>query len=328
MEESIALEGQDQQQPEIVAPREPASLRKAKKKKLARIVFLLSTGVMVIFIIIALLGQNFGNYTIKLDDPSHTLSLGNSLTLDGDNGAKLANMTANIAADGFKAASPMKADDLPAEDEIDPDIGDATIDLLNPQKNQDGYGSKYDYSYRYTFYLANTSPTESVGVSYYVSLDSVVEPTNLQKSASLVDIIRVRIYDTTFSNDEVKHNCVGTYARKANTFSDNGSNAELITKNAKQEINKGYCTNFLDDYNQDPTDMTVMKNATDLTPKEIRRYTVVIWLEGYDPDCQGENPKDGALTLSMHFSTDSLSDLLPSSGSASSIALLEEDSSN
>ena len=107
---------------------------------------------------------------------------------------------------------------------------------------------------------------------------------------------------------------VGTYARRAKSFSTNASNNELITGTtettngytAKREENKGYCTNFLNDDGSDPLAMIVMKNETYLMPREIRRFTVVIWLEGFDADCVGENPVGSALTMSMHFTSENL----------------------
>lgn len=298
----------DNKQPDIIAPREPDSLKRARRRRIAGLVLGISTGGLAVLIIIALLGQNYGNFTIKLEDRHFELALGNSLTTATDgNGAGLANRTNYIMADGYKAASPMQADDLPAVDEIDPDIGDGTLNLANPKKaDNEGFGNNYDYSYRYTFYLNNTSPYEVAKANYYINFNSIIEPTNLKDSAALEDIIRVRVYDSRYIDGAVEHNCVGTFARKAKTFSANGTNAEPITSNPTRDENKGYCTNFLNDINDDPLALIVMKNETELQPKEIRRYTVVIWLEGNDVDCEGENPKGGSLTMAMHFTTEAL----------------------
>lgn len=298
----------DNNKPDIVAPREPESLKKARRRRIAGLVLGLSSGGLVVLMLIALLGQNYGSFTIKLEDRQYELALGNSLTTsNGGSGAGLANKTNYIMADGYKAASPMSADDLPLVDEIDPDIGDGTLNLANPKKADDGTsGANYDYSYRYTFYLNNTSPTTVAKANYYINFSSIIEPTNLSDSAALEDIMRVRVYDSKYIDGSVEHNCVGTYARKAKTFSANGTNAEPITDNPKRDENKGYCTNFLNDTNDDPLALIVMKNETELQPKEIRRYTVIMWLEGTDADCEGENPQGGSLTMAMHFSTEDL----------------------
>lgn len=310
-------------QPDIIKPREPESLKKARRKKIAALVLGVSSGALVILIIIALLGQNYGNFTIQLEAKHFELALGNSLTTaTNGEGAGLANKTNFIMAEGYKAASPMQAEDLPDEDTIDPDIGDGTVNLANPKKADDGYfGANYDYSYRYTFYLNNTSNYEVAKANYYINFTSIVEPTNLARSAALEDILRVRVYDSRYIEGAVEHNCVGTFARKAKTFSANGTNAEPITSNPQREVNKGYCTNFLNDYQDDPLALIVMKNETELQPKEIRRYTVVIWLEGNDADCEGENPTGGSLTMAMHFTTEELTTSWADEGNSNNAVL-------
>lgn len=320
------LENPSEKSPDIIKPREPESLKKARRKKIAGVVLGVASGALTVLIIIALLGQNYGNFTIKLEDRHFELALGNSLTNANNGGAGLANKTNYIMADGYKAASPMQADDLPDVDTIDPDIGDGTVNLANPQKATTGdFGVNYDYSFRYTFYLNNTSPTEYAKANYYINFNSIIEPTNLSKSAALEDILRVRVYDSKYIDGDVEHRCVGTFARKAKTFSVNGSNAEPITSNPKREENKGYCTNFLNDYTDDPLALIVMKNETELQPKEIRRYTVVVWLEGNDADCEGENPIGGSLTMAMHFTTDDLTTSWAGEGSSKG-ALLSDSS--
>ena len=201
----------------------------------------------------------------------------------------------------------MKADNLPDVDILDGDITDSTLEVANrrPANLDEQFGVDADYSYKFTFYLQNTSFTEVGHINYYINFVDIVEPSNFQNTGPLEDFVRVRVYDTVFTGTTISHNLVGTYARQSHrAFPDNGN--EDITKNPVREENKGKCTSFINDFGDNPRDMVVMTNTIDIQPREVRRYSVIIWLEGHDPDCDGENPEGAKLTLGMGFTTDEL----------------------
>ena len=297
----------------LIEPRKPEYLIRQRRRRIAAIIFGVSISVITVLIIIALLGRNFGSFTVKLEQVKNELSLGDSLTAGGS-GTTIKNKTTYLMAGGYEANTPMCADDLAAEDYLDKDITDETVVLPSRPAAVSPDEYSQDYSFKYTFYLRNSSPTEMAKANYYIDFASITEPTNVDASCSIEDIVRVRVYDSHFEDESIEHSMVGTYARKAKNFSTNGANNELITGTtgndrgykAKNPENQGYCTNFLNDDGNDPLAMIVMKNETYLLPREIRRFTVVIWLEGFDADCVGENPVGAALTLSMHFTSESL----------------------
>jgi len=302
----------------VMPPKQPDSIRRKKLRFRTLAVFGMSTGVLMLLVIISLLGQNNGNFTIKIENAQFHLALGNSLTgslADPD----VRDGKAVLMAEGFKAAAPMKADSLPSVDILDGDVTDASIDVVNrrPANLDEQFGVDADYSYKYTFYLQNTSFTEVGHINYYINFTDIIQPSNYKNTCSLEDFIRVRVYDTVFTGTTVSHNLVGTYARQSHrAFPDNGN--ELITKDAVNEENKGYCTSFINDFGDNPKDMVVMTNSVDIQPRECRRYSVIIWLEGHDPDCDGENPEGAKLTLGMGFTTDELNSSWTSSALSTS----------
>lgn len=298
----------------LVEPRKPEYLVRKRRRRIAAIILGVSMSILAVLIIIALLGRNFGSFTVKLEQVRNELSLSDSLTAGGS-GTTLKTNTTYLMAGGYECNTPMCADDLAEEDFLDADITDDSVILPRRQQVYDPTEYNQDYSFKYTFYLRNSSPTEVARANYYIDFTSITEPTNVNASCSIEDIVRVRVYDSHYEDETLEHSMVGTYARKARNFSDNGSNNELITGTpdgathgykAKNAENKGYCTNFLNDDGSDPLGMIVMKNETNLQPREIRRFTIVIWLEGFDNDCAGENPVGSALTMAMHFTSESL----------------------
>lgn len=310
--ETVTLDNGSDSAVKLIEPREPDFLKRRRRRRIAAIILGVSISVLTVLIIIALLGRNFGSFTVKLEQVRNELSIGDSLTSSGS-GTTLKNKTTYLMAGGYECTTPMCADDLLEEDFLDADIADESV-LLGSRNNAPTTENTQDYSFKYTFYLRNSSPSEMAKANYYIDFSSITEPSNVDASCSIEDIVRVRVYDSHFDEETLKHECVGTYARRAKSFSTNASNNELITGTsettngytAKREENKGYCTNFLNDDGSDPLAMIVMKNETYLMPREIRRFTVVIWLEGFDADCVGENPVGSALTMSMHFTSENL----------------------
>ena len=295
--ETVTLDNGSDSAVKLIEPREPDFLKRRRRRRIAAIILGVSISVLTVLIIIALLGRNFGSFTVKLEQVRNELSIGDSLTSSGSG-----------------TDPPMCADDLLEEDLVDADVADESVILGSRKNAPTDVENTQDYSFKYTFYLRNSSPSEMAKANYYIDFSSITEPSNVDASCSIEDIVRVRVYDSHFDEGELKHEMVGTYARRAKSFSTNASNNELITGTtetvngytAKREENKGYCTNFLNDDGSDPLAMIVMKNETYLMPREIRRFTVVIWLEGFDADCVGENPVGSALTMSMHFTSENL----------------------
>ncbi len=70
------------------------------------------------------------------------------------------------------------------------------------------------------------------------------------------------------------------------------------------EQNQGYCTNlvpFYDNLNT-LTGFSVFNEHSFLTPGEIRRYSILIWLAGDDADSIGRKlPKESSIRLKMTF---------------------------
>lgn len=113
----------------------------------------------------------------------------------------------------------------------------------------------------YTFYVFNSGSEE---LDYSMSLD--IENT----SKNLDEAIRIRLY----INDELT-----TYAKKSNVTGE----AELGT--VAFESDK----------------VITSSTVTDFKPNDVTKYTIVLWIEGYDNECTNHKI-GGSITLSMRFS--------------------------
>ena len=113
----------------------------------------------------------------------------------------------------------------------------------------------------------------------------------------LDDILRVRFYDNV---DEDSHSYT-TYARKTRNdpHYDEGGNESLAeavsTPSNTDGIFYGYAKEFVSDK------VIFTKEQTDFQPGDVRRYTVLCWLEGNDPQAVATAPENCSLKLGVNI---------------------------
>lgn len=284
--------------------------KRRRRKIIAWVSFGVSAVGIGVFAIIAFLGRYSGNFTIRLDNAKNALTMGT--TLDESN--NVTDQTTLLLAQGLTGASAMQADSLLADEELDSSVGGSKNNGVGVNDNygssatsgSESLSSKNSYTYfAYTFFLKNTS-SEVINFSLSLTLDdpftSTVGGSFSQSDKEMVlNILRVRFFENTVTSFTQTHNEV-TYA-KASTravTSTDGPGEEYISNPTQSKIsreyNKGRATSFeSDDY--------VFEDTTkSMAPYEARRYTLVMWLEGWDHDTDGKQPPQGAsITFSLNF---------------------------
>jgi hypothetical protein len=138
-----------------------------------------------------------------------------------------------------------------------------------------------------------------------MNVASVTEPTNVDQSCSIESILRIRVFENLVGDGQDATHAMTTYAKKRTipkvTTSDWEPYEYISKANATETYNQGYATNFSTD-NGDPSKIVIFDENQKLETEQIYRYTVVMWLEGNDPDCDDvQQPKGGTVTLAMHF---------------------------
>jgi hypothetical protein len=281
-------------------PSNESYAKRNKRRKVALISLSIGAVGCLALGIIAFLGDYSGTFTVRLD-PQGKLTL----SLDND----FANKTSYLKASGLENAYAWMADLVPSEGDIDNDSGG--------QKNgfkADKQGNyAYDTYLGYTFFVRNVSDD---GVSYSLDFDitDYRNPTNV--AVSLMDILRVRVYENLIADDGTSaHSCL-TYARATNTpFEKDDGTVETREPVSDFAIVQGlngpvrvpdagakYPENrvFAEQFESDKTVFASDYNG--LAPNATVRYTVLMWLEGSDPDCKGAEPQNASVTFAMNFS--------------------------
>jgi hypothetical protein len=254
-------------------------IRRRKQKRVALVILSVS-GIGVLMLgIIAFLGQVSGNFTVKIDSKA-------DLTMDDTDGT-FVQKTSYLKATGLKNASTIYADNIPDDDIVDGAAGGSKNGTKTTESHPD---YSVDTYMCYTFYVKNVSKDSS---NFNLTLNIDAYENGINASCSLIDIVRLRLYCNPFVEGETSTTHDNeTYAN----LNKDGKSSELVSyENSAQERNRAAATPFLNN-------KTVLNEDYVLGSQDMYRYTVVMWLEGFDPDCKGSQPTQAYVTFSMFFS--------------------------
>ncbi len=180
----------------------------------------------------------------------------------------------------------------------DPDVDmDGSYTIYNDGDQQIGLA--------YTFYLENVSSEEKQNYTFYLSLDAYSSPTNA--AVSPYAYMRAVVYTSNEDGSEATHTvfaapndlgqgtaegaddtreCISTYSESKN---------KTIRTPVYLDEGNGYCTNFGTKLEE------LVRMDEILEPQQVRRYTILTYFEGNDPDCYGSYPENAGITLTAHF---------------------------
>ena len=282
----------------VLTPEKAAKRR--KRRNIAIAVGSTSAAVLAMLMIIAFLGRVSGNFTISIDPRDFSNRLGLSYEVDGS-------MTSTMLGSGLSEAKPVAASQV--FNHID--SFDSSAQLSGENSLYEGEGdSRRNYALVYTWYLRNKTDDE---VTYRVTLNvsDYVSPTN--EAIEPYEYLRVAVFVNpvlTFPGAEQTHDYTvyGLQSRTAGTAEDDDDVRECISQFSTDEDGRrnpmstdnqkssGYCTPFLDTKGRifDLSGMTI-------APSAAVRYTLVAWLEGYDPECRGKAPEGASMTFSLEY---------------------------
>lgn len=274
------------------------SVRRKKRRQAAWIVFGLSGTGVTILSLIAFLGQISGTFTINLNQVEAHLGLSFEQYFQDP--------TSILKTPGLPSGYNYSCDNLPALDVLDDNTGgDKSSNILN----QDG-SILYQNYMGATFFLKNFS-TETTAYHVSLNIDDYRTPAN--QTASLLESLRVRVFENVLSDTGETH-AFETYALQASAshwFTKNDGTQETRecighattaldgtrVPAAEKAENNDFATNFLS------TSVVFSRDFTKLDSLLEVRYSIFIWVEGDDPECITVQPKNATVTLSMHFAT-------------------------
>lgn len=263
------------------------SIKKKKKKKRIIIATSISSVVVAALIIVAFLSSYVGNFTISVVNWDSKIALATT-----PNPSK-SDETTYLKALGFSnaAESTILRNDELSDATFDTDVGGdkSTVNSMNVSN-----GSAIGF-YVYTFFVKNVGDNL---IQYYYGFNLTSESSD-SSGKKISDLLRIRVYENLYSSTKTPTHDYIDYTRE-NTgyiYDDLTGDMQTYLTNCKTEIDEGSLKYFSNTSNNI---IASESSPYRLAPDEVIRYTFVMWIEGNDPDCDGDYPTAASLRLSAY----------------------------
>ena len=306
--------------------------RRKKQRKIAVIAGIIAIGGIAFLGILAFLGNVSSNFTVQVDPRPTDPTL--RLTYDPND---VSESSTYIKSTGLSSAWTTSADDVIGwaktfydqtengyyDEDGNPYLlhGNNILDNSDNPRFVNGEPVVNELALMYTFYLYNDFDGEMNYVQSF-KIANYNSPSN--NAQGPYNYLRVALFENDYTKSgEQTHNykvyglentysqtmygfengvsdyreCISNYteSKKVNETTGFESTYRNPTMNSVPE-NNDYCVPFLNSKGM------VFSEQTSIKGYGRKRYTILIWLEGADPDCYGMTPKDCSLTFSMEFS--------------------------
>lgn len=268
---------------------ETVYVAKRKRRLAAKLVAMITSITLVTFVIIAYLGSTVGRYTISLEQDRI------QMTMSPDGG--FSRPTTLLRATNLTKAYPISVDSLPSHDVLD--AGEGSHNGVR----RDEYGNFVsDIYFAYTFYVKNLS---EIPVDYGVHLKLKTSASTIIDAVPVAEYVRIRFYENRVIDGITTHNYTN-YAKRTNlvVYNDNDEQEfrECVSiTNLDKTCSAGNPENSVRASEFYALDSIAQYTYYQLPSQEVMRYTIVIWLEGNDPDCYGVTPQGASMEFSMNI---------------------------
>ena len=271
-------------------------VKKKKRRKVVAVITGISGMTVAVLVIISFLGKYVGTFTVKLESGSIKLALqeytGQESPEDPEQPGGAAELSTYLRVNALYPFHETTYSHLM-------DLGD---DALDTEKTSWDYGANYDKIdqnkitslnfLKFTFYVRNVG-TQSA--NYTVNLN-ITDSRAGTDGRQLEDTMRVMLYENyEFSKTHNKRIFAKTSATKHYDEEGNASFQEAISYTEDYAAQRrlpfyGYAEEF------ESTTSITSYSVENFMGGEVMRYTVVYWLEGYDPQSTTElTPPQNAL---------------------------------
>ena len=254
-------------------------VRKRRRRRIAAIVSLIASIGVASLIVTSFLGRTTGSFTVKVVNSDVKLALSRT--------EEFSDSTTYLRIGQLLPLKEMYYGSIPADDIIDSQYTD--YDYGAAERNDEDQPTSL-YYIKYTFFVKNLGST-IVKYNFSVNLGDRKKSTD-GTERTLDDTLRVMIYDNDVSEaNSHKHK---VYAKASPVYhidkDNNETFREFLSSRPYDEVTEDDEHPLVDESFKNG--QTIVKYAVEkpLAKDDIRRYTVVIWLEGED---RQSDPKTG-----------------------------------
>jgi hypothetical protein len=254
---------------------------KRKRRRAALILSGIATIGIVIFMVIAFVGKLIGSFTISIKNSSVNMALATDSKFDDS--------TTFLDVGKLPSLEVYTAPSLPSDEELD---DSSTNGSIGRKTDLDGNVQGL-YFFKYTFFLRNGGDAT---VEYKLDFAITANSKPVDSLYGLDDIIRIRWYDNEATSSD--HNYL-TYAKVSSSYHVDEITGEVGYEECiASDFSEG-CIGYATPFASDSSILT--KEVRGFLAGEMRRYTIVMWAEGSDPETSGSKPAKSAMKLEINI---------------------------
>lgn len=271
----------------MVKKSELGYVKKRKRRRLARIITAICSLGLGVFILVSFLGRFTGTFTVSLNTGDVKLSLSKE--------SQFEESTAFIKLETMPAFGEMTFTSLPPFSELD---SEETYYTDFAHYNSDGTKINDIPFFKYTFFIRNNG--EKIA-RYNFSLNITTNYAAIDGTGRTIDqILRVMIFENDAFDTE-SHN-YSVYAKKSESTNydqdNNPTTKEYISYSVEKANRYGIeFPGFAEEFEDNNTVATFVTN--NFAKGDAKRYTLVLWIEGEDPQQNGEIPEGAKMKLGV-----------------------------
>ena len=258
-------------------------VKKRKRRKLVAFFSGVATLGMATLILVSFLGKYSGSFTVSLNKGNVKISLCTTENFgDGTGEGDVGEVASYLKVDDLKPFDQMTYLSLPSDDIIDTQdttwvIGENSSKTLN--------------FFKYTFFVKNMG---SISADYNLTV-RILESTPAVDGRKIDKLLRVMFYANDGYKKDSHNRTVYAMQSESPNKDENGEITynEYISLSPSQAERArvpfpGFATPFESD------DVVVSFPVNYFDQSDMNRYTIVTWVEGYDPQSTGQEAPEGA----------------------------------
>jgi hypothetical protein len=262
------------------------------KKRKTKMWVAISGGVATVVVstlsIVAFLGRYVGTFTVSLDTGKVELALSDS--------SAFSKKESFLRIDSLPAFHEYTYSSLPDDDRLD---SEETNYLTGAVYKSDGITVDSMNYFKYTFFIRNVG---KVPATYSVKI-KLTDNKAGEEGRTLDDTLRTMLYET---NLETGTRTRSIYAKRAavHHIDENGvANFQEPISISEEAANEGEPFPGYAEMFESANVITTWQPTSGLAVGETRRYTIVNWLEGYDPQSNNYSapPKGARIKLGVEI---------------------------
>lgn len=248
-------------------------VRKRRRRKIAALVSLIASIGITSLVIVSFLGRFTGTFTVKLANSSVKLSLSDKMAFDSP--------TSYLSIEKLDLFEENTYTNLPNQEYLDNEDTPYNAGAYTNEDNE----SVMRY-FKYTFYVKNMGGKTAMYDLKVLLVDRNKSDDGTERT--LDDTLRVMVYENDVAKSSgQEYHTVGIYAKEAAEY-----NIDKEGNRTRREFVSTYP--YLNEEDDEHPLAQSFKSSSLVTTYarggflegQVRRYTIVVWLEGEDPQSQ------------------------------------------